>query len=106
MHIFAAGVLSYLNEADAARMVARMLRRTDTMLALAGLAWTERSNSTLTASIESPGHRGQWIHNFDALVRAAGGRVVHSRWEGGTLYNLQTICFCFAVPERPRLSSE
>jgi len=94
----AAGVLSYLNQADATRMVSRMLERTDTLLALAGLAWTEGDNSSLAHSIESPNHLGQWLHNFDAMVKACGGSVVRNRWEGAKNYNNQTICFTFAQP--------
>jgi SAM-dependent methyltransferase len=96
--VFAAGVLSYLNEEDALRMVRQMLSRTSKVLALVGLAHTDRNNNTLTRSEISPGHAGQWIHNFEALVKRAGGRVTQSRWEGGKQYNFQTICFVFAVP--------
>jgi cyclopropane fatty-acyl-phospholipid synthase-like methyltransferase len=94
----AAGVLSYLNEADAQRMVEELFRRTRRVLALAGLASLHRDNKFLTESELSPGHAGQWIHNFEALVTRAGGRVVRSRWEGAVQYNQQTICFVFAVP--------
>lgn len=96
----AAGVLSYLNQADATTVVRQLLQRTNVVLALAGLACFERPNETLDRSILSPGHQGQWIHNFEAMVAAAGGRVVRSRWEGPRQYNFQTISFVFAVPER------
>lgn len=98
----AAGVLSYLNEKDATVVVSRMLDRTRRVLALAGLAWVDGHNSTLERSIQSPSHEGQWIHNFEAMITAAGGRVVRNRWEGEKLYNLQTLCFAFAVPSEPR----
>jgi SAM-dependent methyltransferase len=98
----AAGVLSYLNEADAMAVVSHLLKRTTTVLALAGLACVEHHNRTLTRSVRSPSHDGQWIHNFEAMITAAGGRVVRSRWEGPRLYNLQTLCFAFAVPGEPR----
>jgi cyclopropane fatty-acyl-phospholipid synthase-like methyltransferase len=94
----AAGVLSYLNEEDAARMVSRLLGRTTKVLALAGLACIHQNNNQLTRSELSANHPGQWIHNFEALVTNAGGRVVRIRWEGPKQYNLQTICFVFAVP--------
>jgi SAM-dependent methyltransferase len=94
----AAGVLSYLNEDDAARLVDQLLARTRNLLVLAGLACLERNNNGLTRSPLSPGHAGQWIHNFEALVRRAGGRVIRSRWEGPRQYNFQTICFVFATP--------
>jgi SAM-dependent methyltransferase len=98
----AAGVLSYLNEQDATVVVSRMLRRTRRVLALAGLAWVDGHNRTLDQSIPSPSHEGQWIHNFESMIAAAGGRVVRSRWEGARLYNLQTLCFAFAVPGESR----
>lgn len=94
----AAGVLSYLNEADATRVIGQLLQRTNVVVVLAGLACIERPNGTLEHSIQSPGHQGQWIHSFEAMVAAAGGRVVRSRWEGPRLYNFQTISFAFAVP--------
>jgi len=96
--IYAAGVLGYL-ESDAARLVSILLRRTNKILALAGLACTTRNNNRLDRSETSPNHDNlQWIHNFEAMVSAAGGRVARSRWEGARLYNLQTVCFVFAVP--------
>ena len=94
----AAGVLSYLNQQDATAVVSQMLRRTAKLLALAGLAWVDGHNRTVDKSILSPSHEGQWIHNFEAMIADAGGRVVRSRWEGAKLYNLQTLCFAFAVP--------
>lgn len=94
----AAGVLSYLNEDDASRMVERLLSRTRKVIALAGLACLERNNNALVRSELSPGHAGQWIHNFEALVTRAGARVVRTRWEGARQYNFQTVCFVFAVP--------
>ncbi len=96
--VYAAGVLSYLDEPNAARLVSILLRRTNKILAFAGLACTSRNNSQLDRSETSPDHEEQWIHNFAAMVSAAGGRVVRSRWEGAKLYNLQTIHFVFAVP--------
>jgi SAM-dependent methyltransferase len=96
--VFAAGVLSYLNEDDATHMVRQMLARTARVLALVGLACPDHDNNGLTRSELSPSHAGQWIHNFEMLVTRAGGRVVRSRWEGGKQYNFQTICFVFAVP--------
>lgn len=97
--VYAAGVLSYLDESDAARLVSILLRRTNKILALAGLACTTRNNNQLDRSETSSNHDNlQWIHNFEAMVSSAGGRMVRSRWEGAKLYNLQTVYFVFAVP--------
>ena len=96
--VFAAGVLSYLDEANAAGLVSRLLRRTNKLLAFAGLACTGRNNDQLSRSEICPDHEQQLIHNFGAMIAAAGGRVIRSRWEGAKLYNLQTVHFVFAVP--------
>jgi SAM-dependent methyltransferase len=100
--IFAAGVLSYLDERDAGRLISLLLRRTNRLLAFAGLACTQRNNNELIRSELSPNHQGQWIHNFESMVHAAGGRVVSRRWEGAKLFNLQTINFVFAIPNEKR----
>lgn len=98
--VFAAGVLSYLNEDDALKVVSEMLRRTNKMLALAGLACKTKNNDELEGSIFSDTHNNQWLHNFSALVKKAGGEVVKARWEGAKEYNFQTIYFVFAIPVR------
>jgi SAM-dependent methyltransferase len=97
--VFAAGVLSYLDEAHATRLVSILLSRTSKVLAFAGLACTDRNNDQLGRSVLSPNHEQQWIHDLAAMVSAAGGRVVRSRWEGAKLYNRQTIHFVFATPK-------
>ena len=97
--IIAAGVLSYLDEVDAARVVSMLLSRTNKVLALAGLACTTRHNHQLDRSETSPHHDAQWLHNFERMVLSAGGRIIKSRWEGEKLYNLQTIYFVFAAPQ-------
>jgi len=96
--VYAAGVLSYLDEPNAARLVSILLRRSNKILAFAGLACASRNNNLLDRSEISPNHEVQWMHNFETMVSAAGGRVVRSRWEGSKQYNLQTVHFVFAVP--------
>lgn len=97
--IFASGVLSYLNADDAARVVSEMLRRTNRILALLGLANTSTDNNELPQSLMSDKHDNQWLHNFKSLVEAGGGRVVFSRWEGASQTSLQGLYFVFAVPQ-------
>jgi SAM-dependent methyltransferase len=94
----AAGVLSYLDEQDAADVVSRMLSRTNKLLVLAGLACVDRHNDDIEASALSPLHDVQWVHNFAAMITSAGGNVVRTRWEGARLYNMQTLYFAFATP--------
>ena len=71
-------------------------RRTNKVLAFAGLACTGCNNDQLDRSETSPNHEQQWIHNFAAMVSAG------DAWSGAggrrKLYNLQTIHFVFAVP--------
>lgn len=97
--IFSAGVLSYLNEMDAVKVVSEMLNRTNKILALVGLACKRVNNRDLSKSQLSPEHRNQWIHNFEAMIEAAGGCVIASRWEGDKQFNEQPIYFVFAVPK-------
>jgi cyclopropane fatty-acyl-phospholipid synthase-like methyltransferase len=96
--VLAAGVLSYLDEKDATQVVASMLHKAKKILVLAGLAGLDKDNSDLTHSELSPNHEKQWLHNFEAMIVAAGGRVVKSRCERSKRYGLQTIHFVFAVP--------
>jgi SAM-dependent methyltransferase len=95
---FAAGVLSYLDGDDAARVVSKMLHRTGKLLALIGLACPTTDNSRLTRSVISPEKSNQWFHNFKMMVEAAGGRVIKCRWEGAKQYNHQTMYSVFATP--------
>jgi SAM-dependent methyltransferase len=95
---FAAGVLSYLDGDDAARVVSRMLHRTGKLLALIGLACPTTDNSELTRSVISHEKSNQWLHNFKMMVEAAGGRVIKCRWEGARQYNHQTMYSVFATP--------
>ncbi len=96
--VFAGGVLSYLNDDDAAKMVLKMLKRTKKVFALIGLACTTKDNSGLQQSLLDDTRGNQWVHNFKSMVEAAGGHVVKCRWEGARLFNYQTIYAVFAVP--------
>lgn len=80
--IFASGVLSYLDSADASKVVSKMVRRTNKILALAGLSCKSVNNKELCISHLSMNHHNQWIHNFEAMIESAGGRVIWQRWEG------------------------
>ena len=91
-----AGVLMYLNEAEAEHVVASVLRHTGMVAAFAGLADPERDNATLPQS----GIRSRdrtFIHNIDAMVSRAGGRVLQRRWEGPRVVDGNTVYFVFAA---------
>lgn len=96
--VFAGGVLSYLSESDARKVVKAMLCRTNKVLALIGLACTTRDNSELETSILSGNHNNQWLHNFKSMVEQVGGTVLKCRWEGAKQFNFQTIYAVYAVP--------
>ena len=95
--IVCAGVLMYLREHDAAAAVAAMLARSRGIVALAGLAHPDVDNARLDAPVTRATDRSL-IHNLDALVARAGGRVVHRRWDGGRSVQGNTIYFVFAEP--------
>ncbi len=101
--VFAAGVLSYLNSNDASRLIAKMLSRTEKLLALIGLAHTTTNNSDLPQSMLDDSRGNQWVHNFRSMVEAAGGHVLKCRWEGDRLFNYQTLYAVFAVPSSTRV---
>lgn len=90
------GVLMYLKEEDAAAVVAAMLKHSRVMVAMAGLAHPEVDNRNLPHSaIRDRDHT--FIHNIDAMVKNAGGRVIARRWEGDHTIDGHTIYFVFAV---------
>lgn len=93
--VFCAGVLLYLDERRAASVVRSMLHRTTMLCAFAALAHAPFDNRLMRASETRPWDMSH-VHNVDAMVAAAGGRVVARRWEPGTLDGRQTIYFVFA----------
>jgi SAM-dependent methyltransferase len=95
--ILCAGVLQYVRQGDAAKVVSAMLHHSARLVALTGLAHPDRDNGTLEQSAIR-GHDKSHIHNLDAMVHAAGGSVVMHRWEGATLLEGRGIYFVLAVP--------
>lgn len=95
--VLCAGVLLYLDQAPATEAVRAMLRRTRKLCAFAAVAHAEVDNIELRHSLTRSWDSSH-IHNVDAMVEAAGGRVVGRRWERGTLDGRQTIYFVFASP--------
>jgi SAM-dependent methyltransferase len=95
--VLCAGVLMYLRQEDAARVVREMLAHCGGLVVLAGLAHPSRDNARLEGSVPR-GTDQSLIHNLDAMVAEAGGRVVFRRWEGGRSIQGNTIYFVFAEP--------
>jgi SAM-dependent methyltransferase len=94
--ILCTGVLMYLKEEDARRLVAVLLRHTRRMAAFSGLALPERDNAEMGSSIPRESDHS-FIHNIDSMVKDADGRIVARRWEGDRVVDGNTIYFVFAT---------
>ena len=77
--VLCCGVLLYFDEATAARIVKTLLRHARLLLGLISLAHPETHNCRLKHSEIRPSDRG-FVHNLDAMIRAANGRLVEQRW--------------------------
>jgi SAM-dependent methyltransferase len=77
--VLCCGVLLYFDQPAAADIVKTLLRHTRLALGLIGLAHPSMDNSLLTSSAVRPRDQA-FIHNLDAMIRDAGGRVVRQRW--------------------------
>jgi len=95
--VLGSGVLLYLDEPSAAKLVAAMLRYTGKLLAITALAHPDTDNSSLDRSVPRA-RDGTWIHNVDRMIFDGGGRVVARRYEGGKLVDGNTVYFLYAVP--------
>ena len=94
--MFAAGVLLYLDEHCATRLVKLMLSKTKQMLAITALACPSEDNSKLENSI--PRNRDKtWIHNVDRMITQAGGKIIARQWDD-KMIDGNTIYFLFATP--------
>jgi SAM-dependent methyltransferase len=95
--VLGSGVLLYLDEPSAAKLVATMLRYTGKLLAITALAHQDVDNAQLARSVPRT-RDGTWIHNVDRMIRDGGGHVVARRYEGGKLVDGNTVYFLYAVP--------
>lgn len=94
--IVCSGVLMYLEEYAASRVVDIMLKHTNVILAFTGLAHSDIDNSQLKHSVPR-GSDMSIIHNIDSMVKKAGGTVYARRWEGKKMVNGHTIYFVFSI---------
>jgi SAM-dependent methyltransferase len=95
--ILCAGVLIYLREPAATSVTQAMLNHCDGLVIISAIAHPTVDNSELKTS----GTRnldGRLIHNIDAIVNNAGGKVVYRRWDGSKTYDGQTAYFIFCKP--------
>jgi len=77
--VLCCGVLQYLDELSAERVMGVLLAHTRRVLGLICLAHPTMENSRLSRS-EIRALEGGRIHNLDALVQHAGGEVALRRW--------------------------
>jgi SAM-dependent methyltransferase len=77
--VLCCGVLLYFDEPTAARIVKTLLRHAKMVLGLISLAHPETHNCRLKHSEIRPSDRG-FVHNLDAMIRAANGNLVEHRW--------------------------
>ena len=94
--IICPGVLMYLHESAACRLVDVLLRHTGVMLAMTGLAHPDMDNAELQQSVARERDQS-FIHNFDFMINKAGGQIVARRWEGSTIIDGHSIYFVFAI---------
>ena len=95
--VLGSGVLLYLDEGAAQRLVGKLLEHTRKLLVITALAHPETDNCGLAVS-EPRVRDGTWVHNVDRMVGANGGRVVARRWEGQRMLDGNTVYFVYAVP--------
>jgi SAM-dependent methyltransferase len=95
--VLCAGVLMYVRPPTAAAAVATMLAHCSGLVAMSGPAHPERDNGELPEAATRARDRSL-LHNFDAMVRDAGGRVVARRWEGPRVVDGNTVYFVIAAP--------
>lgn len=93
--IVCTGVLMYMAEEDAARVLRIMLEHSRIMAALSDPGYARCDNGRLAHS-QVREHDGSRFHNMDAMVKAAGGTVLSRRWEGDRLVDGQRLYFVFA----------
>lgn len=94
--IICTGVLMYLEEEEASRVVQEMLRHCRLMIAISGPAHPEIDNCHLERSVVR-GYDGSFIHNLDTMIKRSGGVVLGRRWEGSRVVDGHTIYFVFAT---------
>lgn len=98
--VICSGVLMYLDEDAASRVVDTLLRHTNVMLSFTGLAHPDVDNAQLQRSVPRDSDNS-FIHNIDAMIKRSGGHIVARRWEGGKLVDGHTIYFVYATkPEK------
>lgn len=79
--VYCAGMLMYMNETEAAQLVATMLRAANKAVAITGVAHPLQDNATMVSHTFRDWDTA-FVHNLDAMVVEAGGRILFRRWDG------------------------
>ena len=95
--ILCVGVLVYLREPAATLVIRSMLNHCNGLVVIYAVADPTIDNSKLENS-ETRNLDGVFLHNIDAMIKNAGGKVVYRRWEGSKMYDCQTVYFIFCKP--------
>jgi SAM-dependent methyltransferase len=79
--VFCAGMVMYLDEVEAAQLVASMLRAANVAMAITGVAHPLQDNAKMVSHTFRDWDTA-FVHNLDAMVADAGGRILFRRWDG------------------------
>ena len=93
--VISTGVLMYLRENEAVRVVESMLKRARILVGLTGPAHPEMDNTLLAHSLPRRNDHS-FIHNIDSMVKKTGAEVLGRRWDGKTVVEGQTLYSVFA----------
>jgi len=93
--VICTGVLMYLAQEEAARVIEAMLQHSRVLVALSDPGYSQFDNALLERDLIRE-HDGSRFHNLDAMVKNAGGRILSRRWEGHQLVDGQRMYFVFA----------
>jgi 2-polyprenyl-3-methyl-5-hydroxy-6-metoxy-1,4-benzoquinol methylase len=94
--ILCPGVLLYLSQDAAAQAIDTMIHHARQIVAIADLGHPEADNAKLQHSEQRKWDAGQ-MHNIDAMVTRAGGKIIFRQWLGNKDINGQRIHFVFST---------
>ena len=98
--VFCAGLIMYLNEVEAAQLVATMLRAANVAMAITGVAHPLQDNATMVSHTFRDWDAA-FVHNLDAMVVDAGGRILFRRWDGPREIDGLSVYHLVAVRDGP-----
>lgn len=96
--IFSMGVLVCVSEELARKLVDVMLKHARVMVAFSGPANPAVHNAQMPQSLLRQDGAGL-VHNFDAMVKLAKGKVLFQRWEGARMVDGYSFYYVVASPD-------